>query len=262
MTDLPILPILEPEADEEALDETPRTVLITGAGGNIGRKLRAAWQDVYDLILIDRHADPEDPDLIAADLSSFDADWIDLFDEADAVVHLAANPSEYATWAELEQPNLDALFNVFQAAALSGVERIVYASSNHAMGDYRHDGSTFPITIDLPPKPDGPYGGAKLMGERLGLSLSRFFDIAVVALRIGWIQAGANRPETMPDDWSKAIWLSDRDMVQLMTRAVEADLGDRRFVVVNGTSRNQGSRWDLAPTAEILGFHPEDDAWA
>lgn len=257
MTDLPIL------ADDEAdLNDPPRTVLITGAAGTIGRKLRAAWGGVYDLILVDQRADPDDPDLIAADLSVPDPDWVDLFDEADAVIHLAANPSATATWPELEGPNLDALFNVFQASALAGVERLIFASSNHAMGDYRRDGSEHPITVDLPPKPDGPYGGAKLMGERLGLSLSRFFDLAFIGLRIGWVQGGENRPETMPDDWSKALWLSDRDLVQLMTRAVEADLGDHRFVVVNGTSRNRGTRWDLTGAAEILGYEPEDDAWA
>ena len=52
-------------------DETAAaTVLITGASGNIGRKLRTAWADVYDLVLIDRTADPDDPEVIVADLAS------------------------------------------------------------------------------------------------------------------------------------------------------------------------------------------------
>src|SRR3954452_24704964 len=48
---------------ELEIDTEPRTVLITGACGNIGRKLRAAWEDVYDLILLDAAADEDDPEV-------------------------------------------------------------------------------------------------------------------------------------------------------------------------------------------------------
>jgi nucleoside-diphosphate-sugar epimerase len=265
----PELPIFDPDAfehevdhvDDEDFEDEPRVVLITGSCGNIGRKLREAWAGVYDLVPVDRAAGPDDPDVIEADLSRWDDSWVALFEEVDTVVHLAADPNEFATWEELERPNLDALFNVFHAAALAGVERLVFASSNHAMGGYRGAGDA-PITIDLPPRPDGPYGATKLMGERLGLSLSRAYDLSFVALRIGWVQRGENRPETMPDDWSRAMWLSNADLVRLFECAVEADLGDRTGVVVNGMSRNRGTRWDLAATAELIGYRPEDDAFA
>ncbi len=263
----PELPIFDPEAfehgdeDDEDFDDEPRVVLITGACGNIGRKLRDAWADVYDLVLIDRAAGPDDPDVIEADLGRWDDDWMTHFHDVDTVVHLAADPNEFATWEELERPNLDALFNVFHAAALAGVERLIFASSNHAMGGYRELGD-MPITVDLPPRPDGPYGATKLMGERLGLSLARAFDLSFVALRIGWVQPGENRPETLPDDWARAMWLSNADLVRLFECAVEADLGDRAGVVVNGMSNNRGTRWDLAATAELIGYRPEDDAFA
>ena len=262
-SDLPILDLdpVEEEEEEGWLEEGPRTVLITGACGNIGRKLRAAWVDAYDLVLIDRAAGPDDPDVIAADLAEYNEDWVDQFHGVDTVVHLAANPSESATWDELEQPNLDALFHVFHAAALAGVERLVFASSNHAMGDYRAPGD-MPINVALPPRPDGPYGATKLMGERLGLSLARAFDLSFVALRIGWVQRGENRPETLPDDWSRKLWLSDADLVRLFDRAVEADLGEEGVAIVNGLSNNRGTLWSLAEAADRLGYLPEDDAFA
>ena len=114
--------------------------MITGACGNIGRKLRKAWADVYDLVLIDQAADDDDSEVIVADLAILDEEWITHFHGVDTVVHLAANPNESAPWEELIGPNLDALANVFHAAALAGVERIIFASSNHVMGDYRHVG--------------------------------------------------------------------------------------------------------------------------
>ena len=64
---------------------------------------------------------------------------------------------------------------------LAGVERVVFASSNHVMGDYRHVGDG-PITVDMTPMPDGPYGVTKLVGERLGRSLARAFDLTFIAI--------------------------------------------------------------------------------
>lgn len=250
-------PILDP-ADADA--EEPPTILITGAAGNIGRKLRDAWADRFELIAIDRVADPDDPDLIIADLAEPIDDWMDLFDEADVVVHLAANPNEFATWAELVGPNIDMMVNVLHASVRAGVGRFIFASSNHVMGGYR-EGVDRPITVELPPKPGNPYGATKLMGERLGRSLAKMVDLAFIALRIGWVLKGANRPEDLPDDWARSIWLSNGDLVRLVTSAVEAELVEGEFVVVNGVSNNRGTRWDLAPARARLGFEPLDDAW-
>ncbi len=253
---------LEDENLSDLIEDEARTVLITGACGNIGRKLRAAWADVYDLVLIDKTATADDRDVIVADLAIFDEDWMTHFHGVDTVVHLAANPNESAPWDDLIGPNLDALANVFHAAALAGVERIVFASSNHVMGEYRHAGDDGPITIEMPARPDGPYGVTKLVGERLGKSLAQAFDVTFIALRIGWNQEGKNRPETMPDDWDRKMWLSNADLVRLFDCAVEAEIEDQLFVLVNGMSRNHGMRWDLSDAAELLGYLPEDDAFA
>lgn len=244
----------------DEVEEGPRTVLITGANGNIGRKLRAAWEDRYDLVLVDLVASPDDPDIVAADLASLGGDWMALFQGVDTVVHLAGNPNEHATWEDLVGPNIDAVSNVFQAAALAGVDRIVFASSNHAMGGYKPLGD-IPITVQLPPRPGNSYGATKLMGERIGASLAGVFDLTFVALRIGWVQGGANRAETLPDDWGREMWLSNGDLVHLFDRAVEADLGDRNFAIVNGMSKNRGSRWDLLDSFEAIGYSPADDAF-
>jgi NAD+ dependent glucose-6-phosphate dehydrogenase len=252
---------LGPELDEDLIGDEPRTILITGACGNIGRKLRAAWDDIYDLVLVDINPGLDDSEVVAADLSEFEEDWISLFHGVDTVVHLAATPKEHSTWEELVAPNLDAVHNVFLAAALAGVERIVFASSNHAMGGYRNLGD-IAITVELPPRPGNPYGAAKLMAERLGKSLSGVFDMTFVALRLGWVQSGENRPETLPDEWNRELWLSNGDLVRLFDRAVEADLGDRSFVVVNGMSKNHGSRWDLSDSFESIGYVPKDDSFA
>jgi len=255
------LDIDELEDLEDGLGDSTRTILITGARGNIARKLRDAWQDIYDLVLIDAVADDDDPEVIQADLSQWDQAWVDLFADVDTVIHLAGNRDEFSAWHELADPNIDAFANVLNAAVLNEVERFIFASSNHVMGGYK-DIEELPITVNLPPKPDSPYGGTKLMGERLGKAAAEAFGLTFLALRIGWIQDGLNLPETLPDEWARMMWLSNDDMVQLFECAVESDLGDDHFLIFNGMSNNSGMRWDLGPTTERLDYQPEDDAYA
>src|SRR5262249_22279080 len=129
------------------------------------------------------------------------------------------------------------------------------------------------LTTDLPPLPgaryvvrgeardSGPYGSAKLFGERLGACLAELYPVEVIAVRIGWVQPGENRASDIApdrDDWFRLMWLSNRDYLQLMTRCLEADL-HRRFVIVNGMSANTGMRWDVEETRRLLGYEPADD---
>src|SRR5262249_23096700 len=155
------------------------TVLITGAAGNLGAKLRRHLEGRYALRLLD--IDPRGDDAIArADLSRWDAGWLGHFRGVDTVVHLAADPTAHQTWARVVAPNMDAVVNVYQAAVAAGVRRVIYASSNHVMGGYQDDPQPARITTELPPRPgtryvvDGQprdssaYAAAKLFGERLG----------------------------------------------------------------------------------------------
>ena len=91
--------------------------------------------------------------------------------------------------------------------------------------------------------------------------MAKAFDMTFIALRLGWVQNGANRPETLPHDWARTHWLSNRDMAHLFECAVEVELDDREYVVANGISANTGSRWDLTGTCEQLGYEPMDDVY-
>jgi uronate dehydrogenase len=100
-------------------------VLITGAAGNLGRKLAEHLAPRCALTLLDRVASPR---VIAADLSVWSDDWVRHFKSVDSVVHLAGNPAAYHDWPELIGPNIDAVVNVFEAAARSGVRRVIFAN--------------------------------------------------------------------------------------------------------------------------------------
>src|SRR5262245_61284151 len=109
---------------------TMKTIVITGAAGNLGAKVRTALTGLYGLRLIDKetHADVQ---ISAFDLGVWSETWADLFLGAHAVVHLAANSKADARWEDLLSPNVDAVLNVFRDSVRAGVRRVIVASSNH-----------------------------------------------------------------------------------------------------------------------------------
>ncbi len=246
----------------------PTSVLITGASGNLGAKLAAHLAGRTRRVLLDRR---ESNGGHAADLSRW-GDWTRHFDGVQAVVHLAGNPVAYQEWPELLGPNVDAMLNVYEAAAVHGVRRVVFASSNHVMGGYQ-DGPPVLITESLPPKPglryvadgaerfSGAYAATKLLGERVGRQYAAAHGLEVLAVRVGWVWRGVNVPGELPPErgeWFRNMWLSDRDFLHLMDCCLSIPLPEP-FLVVNGMSANTGMRWDLTAARTALGYTPQDD---
>jgi NAD+ dependent glucose-6-phosphate dehydrogenase len=237
---------------------TPKTILITGATGNIGSKLRRHFSDTtrYRLRLL--CSNPErDPAVTTADLSTYDDAWARHFADVDTVIHLAGDPNPRSSWASIQQHNIDLTMNVFQAARRNGAKRLVFASSNWVMAGYRF--GTERLTTDLPPWPINPYGYSKLFGERVGRSFAEQHNLSVIAFRIGWCQREhGNRPgpHMAMGSWGQLMWLSDRDLCQAMERAVLVE--EVPFAVLNLMSNNPGMRWDIDETRRVVGYAPQD----
>jgi NAD+ dependent glucose-6-phosphate dehydrogenase len=235
-----------------------RTVLITGAGGNIGTKLRTHFSGLgWTLRLVDIDA-RGDPAIQAADLAEWDDTWVAQFAGVDTVIHLAGNPSPRASWASAQRLNIDLTANVYEAAAAQGVRRVVFASSNWVMAGHRPSQGV--LTTDMEPYPINPYGVSKLVGERMGHSTHARRGLSVICFRIGYLQSGDNQPGTHMgwSGWGQAMWLSNRDLCQAMERAVLAEgIG---FVVLNLMSGNPEMRWDIETTKRTIGYAPQDGA--
>ncbi len=233
----------------------PRTVVVTGAAGRIGRTVAAGLATRWDL----RLTDARPPDGVAAlDVSDLDACRA-AFAGADAVVHLAADPSPDATFEDLLAPNLVGPYAVARAAAEAGVRRLVLASSLHAV-------SGLPRTVQRrpadAPRPANLYGASKAWSEAVGAMTAATTGTSVVALRIGYFHL--DRPPAGTDVLERSAWLSGRDATELVRAAVEADLpaGVDGFVVANGTSANRHRVAELDQTRRSIGYSPVDDAWA
>jgi NAD+ dependent glucose-6-phosphate dehydrogenase len=235
-----------------------RTVLITGAGGNIGSKLRTHFSGLgWTLRLLDADA-RGDAAIEVVDLAEWSDGWASRFAGVDCVIHLAGNPSPAASWASAQRLNIDLTANVYEAAAAHGVRRVIFASSNWVMAGHRWGEAV--LTTDMEPYPVNPYGVSKLVGERMGRSLCDRRGVSVICFRIGYLQRGDNLPGPHMGwgTWGQAMWLSNRDLCQAMERAVLADgVG---FAVLNLMSDNPGMRWDIETTKRAIGYAPRDGA--
>jgi uronate dehydrogenase len=165
----------------------------------------------------------------------------------DAVVHLAGIPTEGALPDELTS-HVVTTGVLLDAMVEHGVNRIVYASSNHAVGRTpRRD----LVGTDIPPRPDTFYGVAKVAAEALLRLYVDRYGLDAVAARIGsFLPQPENRREL-------ATWLSHDDAVRMVEAALTA--ADPGFAVIYGISANTRAWWDLEP-GRRLGYDPQDDS--
>jgi uronate dehydrogenase len=232
-------------------------VLLTGAAGSIGSVLTGGLADAghavfgLDLVVPEIHpgrpegwytVDCTDPDAVEAVFADLDRSG-----GVDAVVHLAGIPDEASLRDELES-HVVSTGVLLDAMVSHGVSRMVYASSNHAVG---RTPRTDLLTTDVRPRPDTFYGVAKVAAEAL---LSLYADrhgIDAVACRIG---SFLPQPETTRN---LSTWLSHDDAVRMVDAALTA--ADPGFAVLHGVSANSRAWWDLEP-GRALGYEPQDDA--
>lgn len=230
-----------------------RRVLITGARGDIGRTLTWGLADAYTLRLHNRtqESEPSGFDHVTADIAGLD-EVRPIMADIDTVVHLAGNPRVEADWESILNTNIVGTRNVLEAARLAGVRRVVFASSNHAMGMYDRDGE-WPVNSTMPARPDSLYGASKSVGEVLGCYYHDAFGLSFIALRIGWF---AEEPWMAKDQpVGRAMWISPRDIVNVVRGAVETKVP---FGVYYAVSDNPDRRWDITNTMVDLGYRPVD----
>jgi uronate dehydrogenase len=237
----------------ESVPVGTKKILITGAAGDVGGHLRRELGGRYALRLSDIRplaALAADEEFIRGDCASL-RDMLRVTKDVDAVVHLGGFSVE-GSWETILRANIEGAYNVFEAAHRNRVRRMVFATSNHAVGFYDRD-----ETIDhrVYPRPDSRYGVSKVFGEALGSLYAYKYGMEVVCVRIGNVN-----PRPM-DKRRLSIWLSPRDLAQLVSIAI--DRPGIRFEIVYGVSGNRRSWYDNA-NAERLGYKPQDDseAWA
>ena len=225
-------------------------VVITGAGGSIGRCLMAGLRAAgHDCVGVDVNVEPDDIDIVDVDIFGDPDAFGAVVDGADAVVHLAAIADE-TSFSEAMHTHLVLTHLALEAAVAGGAGRFVYASSNHAVG---WTPRTRMVAEATRIRPDTFYGVGKAACEALCSLYHDRHGIEVACLRIGSFR---ERPTSRRE---LSTWLSHGDMVRLVEACLTTPvLG---FATMFGISANTRRWWSL-DAAEAIGYRPVDDAEA
>jgi uronate dehydrogenase len=224
-------------------------VLITGAAGRIGQLLRRELKGLYGVLRLSDVA-PMAPagageEVVPCDLADAAA-VAKLCEGVDAIVHMGGISSD-RDWDVIFPANIHGLVNIYEGARVAGTDRVLFASSNHAIGMYPRSER---LDHTSPARPDCFYGLSKAFGEDLGRLYSDKYGIRSFNMRIGTSTDGLRNRRML------STWISDGDMVRLIRVGLEADY---RYEIVYGASRNSAGWWDNG-NAFRLGYDPQDDA--
>jgi NAD+ dependent glucose-6-phosphate dehydrogenase len=242
--------------------ETER-ILLTGAQGRVGRAILDALAERYRWRLLFHNPPTSEPDhpYLVGDLVD-EALMAEACSDIETVVHLAGDPRPEAPWESVLENNIHGTKTLLQAAVEAGVEKFVFASSNHAVRGYEtarrpdlyQPEDTFRLDGSELPRPGNFYGVSKAAGETLGRFYHDEYGLAVCCLRIGNLTEGH---PPIGYERGQAMWLSHRDCAHLHQRAIEADY---EFEVLYGISDNDRKYYSLERARRVLGYEPRDNS--
>ena len=227
-----------------------KKLVLTGAAGRLGSYLREPLSQMCDELISTDLSDNigstyNGERYVKADLANFD-EVNKIMDGAEMIIHFGAIGDE-DSFDNILNSNIIGAYNVWEAAARNKVNRIVYASSIHAVGMYPKNER---IGINVPHRPDTFYGLAKCFAEDLA---SLYWDkkqIEAVCLRI-LSCAKVNNKRLL------GSWLSYDDLILLVKRAI--DVQSVGFSLIYGVSNNDRNPIDNS-AANHLGYEPKDNA--
>jgi uronate dehydrogenase len=228
-------------------------ILITGAAGAIGRLLRVelARPDrefvLLDVVPVSDPAPEEAVRTVTASVDDLGA-LLTAAEGADAIIHLGGLIEDHS-WEDYSRINITGTYNVLEAARRNGVGRVVYASSNHAVGFTERTERVVPAA--LAPRPDSLYGVGKVASEALCSLYHDRHGLDAICLRIGSCRPDPNDRRCL---WS---WLSYPDAVRLIEASLTASKPG--FRIVWGVSANTRGWWSLEE-GRAIGYDPLDDA--
>src|SRR5262245_11580733 len=234
-------------------------VVVTGGSGKAGSAtVRELLEHGYDVLNVDI-ASPREPvsRYLAVDLMQL-GEVTEALHGADAVIHLAANPNP-SGWTEerMFRHNTTTTYNVFRAAMVLGLKRVIWASSETVLGlPYEREPPRYaPIDEQHPLFPESSYALSKVISEELARQFSRWSDVQYVGLRFSNIMEPhdyARFPGFWEDPHSRKrnMWgyVDARDVAQVCRRGLEADIQGAEALIVAAadTVMNRPSRELLA----------------
>jgi len=225
-----------------------KTILLTGAGGIVGRAIRPGLARHHEQIVVSDIEELSDlgegERFEKGDLGDLEF-LLKVTKEVDGIVHLGGLVGADYTFDEVLKPNIVGAHNVLEAARINGISRVVYASSAHVVGFMKRGEQ---IDHESFPRPNGQYAVSKALGEMEASYYADKFGLNVLAIRIGYVGDDLGKERRL------RTWVSARDLVQLIEIGLNKDVG---FEVVYGVSENPEPFFDNS-NAFRLGYQPQD----
>ena len=246
-----------------------KKILITGGAGLVGSILIEGLKNNFEIRVLDQKT-VEGIDSRVGDISNLES-ILPAFENIDTVVHLAGDRRVHGDWDSILNNNIKGIYNIYEAARINGVKRVVFASSQHATGGFYdvepwsfiNNGEYEKLPDNYKPldetcriRPDSYYGASKSFGESLGSYYSDFHNLSTIHIRIGWVISDDD-PTFSPI--SLNLWLSHKDICQIIELSVNAN-EDIKYDVFYATSDNHWKIWSIDKAKNILGYSPEDRA--
>jgi nucleoside-diphosphate-sugar epimerase len=220
-----------------------KKIVVTGGSGKAGRAvMRELLEYGYQVINIDSVPPREVLGTFRqADLTNL-GQVMELMQGADGVVQLAAipNPDRFSP-GTIFQNNTMVTYNVFSAAMLLKMERVVWASSETVLGlpFDREQPAYAPIDEGHPPYPETSYALSKLVSETMAVQMNRWSGIPFVGLRISNIKEPEQYqdfPSYWPDPrlrkWNLWGYVDARDVAQACRLGLEKDLNGAEIYII------------------------------
>jgi uronate dehydrogenase len=231
---------------------TDQRVLITGSAGVVGTlmrpRLRRPGRVLRLLDLAPQTASDASEEVVTASVTDPSA-MAAACEGVDALIHLGGHSRENS-WEETLDVNINGTQTVLEAARAAGIQRVILASSNHAVGFRRIDED---LPADSSPRPDTYYGVSKAAIEALGSLYHSRFGMDVIVIRIG---SCFETPLPLGPR-GLTTWLSPDDGARLFEACLSAPSPGYRLIW--GVSDNTRRIYSLAE-AEALGYKSLDDA--
>lgn len=239
-----------------------KRVLILGATGRVGPGLIDEYfknyVNYYELIIGIHKKSREDFGLKTRKYDLKDISKLKrAFKGIDVVVHMAAQSNPDASFEEILEPNIVGTYNVFEAARLTKVKRIIFASSVHAIRGYEIGEK---VKHNYVPKPTYYYGASKVWGESLCYIYSTKFNMSCLAIRIGAYVSDDLKEKICFTRDNFDYVISQRDMTQLIHKSIIAP-PSVKYGILAGVSNNHNKYMDLKFTKKLVGYKPQDDVY-
>ena len=239
-------------------------IVITGCKGLIGSFTfdYAKAQKGVTAFGVDNVGRGNVDDYLSADLTDF-GQTIDALDGADAVIHLAAIPSQRMfPAAKTYISNTAMTWNVFEACTRLGVPRVVAASSVQAVYTvtpaHPRQFPYFPIDEKIPVDPQDDYSMCKATGESLGEMFAKQRGLTVVTIRPPWV-AHPDFLKDLPDEPGddpvvSSLWAycDVRDMARAFFLAATAKLPAGSHTIAFCVAKDS---WATMPSRELIKKH-------